>query len=915
MQSLLLTITNPQQNLIIFVGEYNADKSILPIKKKLRRKGELIEMHSKTIQQVLKELKTADKGLSQSEAEQRLKQYGLNEIKEAKKVSPLKIFLEQFNSVVVWILIAATIISALLKEYVDATVILIILVMIAVLGFVQEYRAERAIEALKKLASLQATVMRDGQKKEIDAKQLVPGDIIMLETGDKVPADARLIEVFNLQTQEAALTGESRPVSKSTKELPEKISVADRKNMVFSGTIVVSGRAKAIVAATGMGTEIGKIATLIQEVKPEPTPLQKKMDQLGRWLGAVTIAIAVIVFIAGVLVHKASVLEMLIISVSLAVAAIPEGLPAVIVISLALGTQRMLKRNALVRRLPSVETLGSTDTICTDKTGTLTVNEMTVKKLFVNAKIIDVTGAGYETKGQFLYKGKPAGVDEIELLLRIGALNNNAELKDSNLIGDPTEGALIVSAAKAGLVKEELEIECPRIDEIEFTSERKMMTTIHTHHGEKVAYIKGAPEVILKLCNYVYINGKAKRLTEQEKKEILEVNKEFADEALRVLGFAYKTLVDTQPEKNLIFVGLQAMIDPPREEVKAAIEKCKKAGIKVIMITGDHEITAKAVANEIGLVGKAITGQYIDEIKNLEDLVEDIAIFARVNPEHKLKIIDALKKKGHIVAMTGDGVNDAPALKKADIGIAMGITGTDVSKEASAMILTDDNFASIVNAVEEGRGTYDNIRKYFGFLISGNIGEVLVIFLGIVFGLPLPLTATQILLINLVTDGLPAIALSADPFEPNAMSRKPRKQNEAIYKGLNAFIVYYPIALTTVALSVFSWFYFHKGNLLQAQTATFLTISMFELYQAFACRSTIYPAVKVGLFKNKYLVSAVLGSFAIIAASIFIPSFGRFLDMVSIGFGEFIFIVVVSSVGAIIIELSKYFKSKEAMDA
>ena len=868
-------------------------------------------MHSKPIQQVFKELKTSEKGLIQSEAEARLKQYGLNEIKEGKKISATEIFLNQFKSIVVWILIIATIISGFLKEYIDAVVILIIIILIAVLGFILEYRAERAIEALKKLASLKATVIRDGLKKEIDAKHLVPGDIIVLETGDKVPADARLIEAINLQAQEAALTGESRPVSKHTKELPEKTSIADMKNMVFSGTIVVSGRAKTIVTATGMQTEIGKIATLIEEVKPEPTPLQKKMNQLGKWIAKIVIVVAIIIFIVGVIFQETTPLDMLIVSVAVAVAAIPEALLGIITIALAIGTQRMLKRNALVRRLPSVETLGSTTVICADKTGTLTVNEMTVKKLFVNDKIIDVTGAGYETKGQFLYKNKPVNIDEVELLLRIGSLNNNAELKDNNLLGDPTEGALIVSAAKIGLIKEELELEFPRIDEIEFTSERKMMTTIHKHHGEKIAYVKGAPEVVLKLCNYTYMNGKVKKLTQQMKEEILEINKEFADEALRVLGFAYKTLMDSQPEKNLIFVGLQGMIDPPREEVKIAIEKCKKAGIKVIMITGDHEITARAVAKEIGLEGKAITGQDLDEIKNLDEIVEEIAIFARVNPEHKIRIVDALKKKGHVVAMTGDGVNDAPALKKADIGIAMGITGTDVSKEASSMILTDDNFASIVNAVEEGRGVYGNVRKYIGFLLSGNISEVLIIFLGIIFGLPLPLTATQILLINLVTDGLPALALSFDPYEPNAMSRKPRKVDEPIFKGLNPFLVYYPIVMTIVALSVFSWIYFNGNNLLKAQTATFLTISMFELYQAFASRSTIYPAFKVGIFKNKLLILAVLTSFTVVATSIFIPSFGKFLDMASLSIAQFIFIVLISSIGAIIIEISKYIKTKD----
>ncbi|MBI2655433.1 cation-translocating P-type ATPase [Candidatus Woesearchaeota archaeon] len=868
-------------------------------------------MHNKSIEQVLKELNVSDRGLAQKEAEERLKQYGPNEIKEGKKISPWQIFLNQFKSIVIWILVAAIIISAFLKEYIDAIVVLVIIILIAVLGFVQEYRAERAIEALKKLASLKATVLRDGQKKDIDSKELVPGDIIILETGDKVPADARMIEVFNLQTQEAALTGESQPVKKHASILAEKIPIADMKNMVFSGTIVVSGRAKAVITAAGMQTEIGKIATMIQEVKPEPTPLQKKMDNLGKWLGKIVIAVTIIIFAVGLLFHEKPPLEMMKFSAAVAVAAIPEALAGIVTIALSIGTKRMLKRNALVRNLPSVETLGSTTVICTDKTGTLTANEMTVRKIFANGKIISVTGVGYETKGQFLYKNKPAGIDDLELLLRIGALNNNAELKGGNLIGDPTEGALIMSAAKAGLIKEDLEIEFSRTDEIEFTSERKMMTTIHKHHGENLSYVKGAPEVILKSCSYIHINGKAKKLTEDMKKEILEVNKEFADEALRVLGFAYKSIVtDKNPEKGLIFAGLQAMIDPPRDEIKIAIEKCKKAGIKVIMITGDHENTAKAVAKEIGLTGKAVTGQQLDEIKNLEEWVEDISVFARVNPEHKIKIVDALKKKGHVVAMTGDGVNDAPALKRADIGIAMGITGTDVSKEASSMILLDDNFASIVNAVEEGRGVYDNIRKYIGFLLSGNIGEVLIVFLGIIFGLPLTLTATQILLINLVTDGLPALALSADPFEPNAMSRKPRRQNEPIFKGLNPFLIYYPIAQVTVSLSMFIYIFFTEGNVAKAQTAAFVTIGMFELYQSIASRSTIYPVWKVGPFKNKLLLLAFLSSFVFITAAIFIPSFGKHLDMVPLPVSLFMFIVAISSLGAIIIEISKYFKTR-----
>lgn len=885
-------------------------------------------MHDKKIEEVYKELSTKKEGLTEKEAEARLKKYGYNEIKETKKISPIKIFLNQFNNIVIYILIFALAISIFLGETIDAIVIGAIVIANAILGFIQEYKAEKSIEALKKLASLKATVIRDGKDKDIDAKNLVPGDIVKLETGDKIPADCRLFELINLQTLEAALTGESTPVSKELKVLSEKTLLADRINMTFSGTIVTSGKGKVIVTGTGMETEIGKIAKLIEEVETQQTPLQKKLNVLGKKIGLVVIIISIIVFLAQllkdpvVLGHLTSFeffeflegsREFFLTAIALAVAAIPEGLPAVVTIGLAIGIKRMVKKNALNRKLPSVETLGSTTVICTDKTGTLTKNEMTVKKIYANGKIIDVTGSGYDKNGTFLYDNKKINSKEIELLLRIGVLNNDASFDNKNVVGDPTEAALIVSAAKAGINRDFLQKKYPRKDEIPFTSERKIMTTIHNMDG-KVAYVKGAPEVVLKLCNSIYENGRIKKLTEKRKKEILEININFAKNALRVLGFAYKAVLDKKrAEKNLIFVGLQAMMDPPREEVKEAIKKCQKAGINIVIITGDHEITAKSVAKAIGIEGKSITGVELEKIKDkdLEKHVEEIVIYARVNPEHKIKIVNALKKRGHIVAMTGDGVNDAPALKKADIGIAMGITGTDVAKEASDMILTDDNFASIVNAVEEGRGVYGNIRKYFSYLISGNIGEVLIIFLSIIFGWSLPMTATQILLINLVTDGLPAVALSSDPYEPNAMSRKPRKQKETIYHDLKPFLIYYPAALIIVALGIFYYFNFIKDNLLQAQTAVFLTVAMFELYQAFACRSTIYPAIKVGLFKNKWLILAVLTSFAFVAGSIFIPAFGSYLDMVPLGITEFFVIVIISSIGAIIIEISKYLRTRD----
>ena len=885
-------------------------------------------MHHKSIEDALKELKTDKNGLTEKEAEERLKKYGLNEIQQLKKINPIRIFLEQFHNIVIYILIFALVVSIFLNETIDAIVIGAIVIVNAIIGFIQEYHAEKAIEALKKLASLKATVIREEKEKEIDAKLLVPGDIVKLETGDKIPVDCRLIDITELQTQEATLTGESNPIMKELSVLAEKTPLADRLNMAFSGTIITSGKAHAVVTATGMQTEIGKIATLIEEIKPELTPLQKKLNALGKKLGAVVVIISIIVFLAQlfknpvVLGYLASFQfleflkgsrEFFLTAIALAVAAIPEGLPVVVTVGLAIGIKKMVKRNALNRRLPSVETLGSTTVICTDKTGTLTKNEMTVTKIYANGKIVDVTGSGYGTKGEFLANNKKINPEEIELLLKIGALNNDASFDKDNVIGDPTEAALLVSAAKSGIDYGQLRKKYAREDEIPFTSERKIMTTVHDIDGT-VSYVKGAPEVVLKLCNSIYENGKIKALSEGKKREILEANINFANDALRVLGFAFKAVTDkSRMEKNLTFVGLQAMIDPPREEVKIAIEKCKKAGIKIVVITGDHEVTAKAIAKEIGIEGKSITGSHLEKMsqEELDEEVENIVLYARVNPEHKIKIVNALKKKGYVVAMTGDGVNDAPALKKADIGIAMGITGTDVAKEASDMILLDDNFASIVNAVEEGRGVYGNIKKYFGFLISGNIGEVLIIFLSIMFGWPAALTATQILLINLVTDGLPAVALSSDPYEPNAMSRKPRRQTDSIYTGLAAFIIYYPLAMTLVALSVFAYFYFSQGSsLLQAQTATFLTISMFELYQAFACRSTIYPAIKVGLFRNKWLVLAVLSSFTIIASSIFIPPLGKWLDMVPITFMEFIAIVALSSIGAIIIEISKHLKSR-----
>lgn len=807
--------------------------------------------HSKSIDSVLKQLKTSKKGLSNKEALVRLRRYGLNEIKRTKKISPLKIFLSQFTSILVLILIAAVIISLSLEHFLDAGVIAFLLLINAILGFRNEYKAEKAIEALKKLTALKVRVIRNTKEKIIDATEVVPGDIIVLEEGSKVPADTRIIESYLLQTQEASLTGESTPVSKETSILKENTDLAERKNMVFAGTIVTTGRATAVVTSTGMETEVGSIATMLQDIKEEKTPLQKKLSRLSKVIGLITLIIALIVFVAGI-GRGEDFVTFFLVAVALAVAAIPEGLPIVVTISLSRGIQRMIKKNSLMRTLPSVETLGSTTVICTDKTGTLTMNQMTVKKIYANREIVDVTGEGYSSKGKFSVDQK-----RIEMLLKIGMLCNNANVEKEYAIGDPTEAALIVSAQKSGLIKSKIKAKEPRVGEIPFTSEAKMMITYHNVSGKSYAYIKGAPDVILERCNKIYINGMIRKLTQKEKLEILKIMEGFASEALRVLGFAFKAtdkIVDG--EQDLVFVGLQGMIDPPRQQVKESIKKCNEAGIRVIMITGDHSITASAIAKQIGIKGNAITGKDLDAVKDLSKIINKVSIYARVNPSHKLKIIEALKKKGHIVAMTGDGVNDAPALKSADIGISMGITGTDVAKESSDMILRDDNFVSIVNAIEEGRGIYDNIKKFVAYLLSANLAEVMIIFFAMLLGWPLPLVAVQILLINVITDGLPALALGVDNPASNIMKRNPRNPKEHILsKNLTLKMLFLGILVSLMVLSMF----YTVMNEPKAQTVAFTLLVLLELVVVFIIRANY----KESIFENKKLLLAVLSSLII----------------------------------------------------
>ncbi len=869
------------------------------------------------IEDVLREFSSSPKGLTSEEANKRLNAYGPNELKEEKKLSPLKIFLSQFNNFIVWILVAAVGISMFLGDYIEGIVIVIILVMNAIIGFFQEYRAEKAIAALRKLAGLSATVIRDGTQKEIPASQLVPGDIILIETGDKIQADSRLIELSNLEISESSLTGESTPVAKDL-ALIEQAIVAEQKNMVFSGTIVTKGRAKAIVVRTGMKTEIGKIATMISEAEEEETPLQKKLDEFGKFLGYFTIGICVIVFLATVL-RGEDFLKMFETSVSLAVAAIPEGLPAVVTLSLALGIQRMIKRNALVRRLASVETLGSTTVICTDKTGTLTRDEMTVRKLYMVDNSVDVTGEGYSFNGRF---SKPIN-DDLKQLLSIGALCNDSSIADGKALGDPTEAALIVSAAKAGMQKELLEKKNPRIAEVPFDSERKMMSTLHKSGKQNLLYTKGAVDILLTRCNRIVEKGKVVPITALHKKKIIAANERMAQGALRVIGLAYKPMKEVKKlteehEKELILAGLEGMIDPPREEVKLAISECEKAGIKVVMITGDHKLTAAAIAQEVGITGKALTGEELDATADFDSIVEEIGIYARVSPGHKMKIVQALKKKGHVVAMTGDGVNDAPAIKASDIGIAMGIKGTDVAKESSDMILTDDNFTSIRNAVEEGREIYDNIRKFIYYLLSSNLAEVLIIFIAIIIGLKLPLVAIQLLWINLVTDGLPAIALGLEPAEKNTMNRKPRPSREPVITKLMALrMLITGVWITAGTLGIFVWALSSKGweygqvlpnsdpVYLYALTMTFTTLVFFELFNALNAKSERESILNKRLLSNKWMLLAIVTSLALQMLVIYLPPLDPVFDTVALSFSEMMLIIALSFSVVLVDELFK----------
>ena len=917
-----------------------------------------LQWHSLGEEEIFRKLNTSLKGLSQKEAEERLKKYGYNELAEKKRRTALQMFLSQFKDVFILLLIFAAIFSigvgyfeslhdpsiGFLESYTDAITIIVIVIMCVIAGFVQEFRAEKALEALKKLAAPKARVIRDGKITVIPAREVVPGDVLALEAGDRVPADARIIEAIELRANEAVLTGESTPVNKQVTVVEPSAPLSERRNMVFSATHIVYGRGKAVVVATGMKTEFGKIAKMVQEAEEEKTPLEKKLDSFASKIAKIVIAVCAIIFALEafevVMQGRFEVngfIQAFMSSIALAISAVPEGLPAIVTITLALGARELARRNAIIRKLAAAETLGAVTVICSDKTGTLTKGEMTVRRVYVDNKIYEVTGVGYEPKGEFIFRGEKIEAEKEEALiylLKIGVLCNNAlivkEKEKWEVIGDPTEAALIVAAEKAGLKYRTLEKNYPRIGEIPFTSERKCMTTIHlTPEKKKVALLKGAPEVVLEKCTYILDSGKIKKLTEKKKKEILKINEEMAKEALRILGMAYKELpkkmekYSEEIEKDMIFIGLEGMMDPPREEAIEANKKCQKAGIKTIMITGDHKLTAVAIAKEIGIFKEGdivLTGKELESLdeKEFEEIVEKVTVYARVSPEHKLKIVRALKAKGHIVAMTGDGVNDAPAVKTADIGVAMGITGTDVTKEASSLVLTDDNFATIVRAVEHGRVIYDNIRKYARFLIACNFDELLVIgtfaILGGIFGeemFPLPLLPAMILWINLVTDGAPAVSLATDPPEEDIMERPPRKPEEGILHGMIAFIIASFLLQAAGTFLVFALEYYiwpahgfgTEATLNEARTAAFVQAAMFELFVVWNCRSEKRSVWRLGRknFSNKFFVVAVLASIALTLGICYIPITQRMFHIVPLTPIDLLYVVGIASWGLFVL--------------
>ncbi len=901
-------------------------------------------MHTLSPVQVLELLGTGLEGLSHNEARERFSLYGPNVLVAARQISPWLILWRQFQNLLIAILIAATAVSFLMGESLDAWVILAIVLACVVLGFIQEYRAEKAAAALKKLAAPEATVVREGKEQVVPASEVVPGDLLVLHSGDRVAADARLLEVVNLKADEALLTGESTAVDKALAAVAaSETAVADQGCMVFGGTVITYGRGRAVVTATGMESQFGRIAGLLTEVEEEATPLEKRMVSIGRILSIICLAVAAGATVLGVL-RGHGWLEMLIWGISLAVAAVPESLPAVVTGSLAIGTTRMARRHAIVKRLPAVETMGCTTVICTDKTGTLTRNEMTARKLFLDGREIEVTGSGYEPLGQFLVGRQelaPAKDQVLSMAARISLLCNDAALEETDGLwtvrGDPTEGALLVLARKAGLNVEELDL-FPRLAEIPFSSETKRMSTFHEGTGGFIMCLKGAPESLLHHAARVLTAGGERPLTGDDRRQIMAEGAMMAHGALRVLGLAYRRvkklpqLTHEAAAVDLVWVGLVGLMDPPRPEAREAVGRCHRAGIRVIMVTGDHPDTAAAIAREVGLVPPhqkrhvVLTGLELNQLGDeaLLEALKETRVFARVAPDHKLRLVDLLKSQGEVVAMTGDGVNDAPALKRADIGVAMGLTGTEVTKETAAMILADDNFASLVAAVEEGRAIFDNIKKYLIYLLSCNIAEILVLTGSFFLGLPLPLIALQILWVNLTTDGLPALALGVDPKAPDIMRRPPRPAREGVFsRTVNTLCGVIALYLTGILIPLFIYYLYWNpwglGDpdqvLIRAQTMVFITLVLVELVNAFNCRSDYLSAFKVGLFQNRFLVMSLVLSLAMMVAVIEWEPLARLFHTTPLGWQDWLIAAVLGLLILPVVEAAKWWLRRRARTA
>ena len=891
--------------------------------------------YQKNVAEVCSELETDLKnGLSEKEVELRVVKYGKNELTHKEGISLIQMFLSQLKDYMVIILIIASVVSVAVGEVVDSLVIIGIVIVNAILGVVQEYRAGKALEALKKMAAPNAKVIRNGEISTIPAVDLVPGDIVILETGDYIPADVRLSETVNLKVEEAALTGESVPVEKNASVVLEgDIGLGDQINLGFMSTLVTYGRGLAIVVTTGMNTVIGGIAEMIQEEQQEDTPLQKKLTKLGKFLGTACLVICAIVFFLGLL-RGEPVLEMFMTSVSLAVAAIPEGLPAVVTIVLALGMQRMAKHNAIMKKLHAVETLGSTTVICSDKTGTLTQNQMTIVKMYVDNTEIDVQGEGYNPAGRITIEGQEIDLGihpAIKRLLEIQVLCNDARLEcnttegneEWKILGDPTEGAMVVVAQKAGIYQKEMNTINPRLQEIPFDSQRKLMTTFHQlAKDELVAFTKGAPDILIERCTKILKkDGVITELLREDIDKILAENSKLAGNAYRVLAMAFRheEEVPEHPtseieENDLVFCGLVGMIDPPRPEAIEAIKTCKEAGIRVAMITGDYKDTAAAIAKQMGIISsddQVMAGSELNKLdeEGLDKAVQNCSVFARVSPEHKVKIVQAMKNNGHVVAMTGDGVNDAPALKRADIGVAMGITGTDVTKESADMILTDDNFSSIVKAVEEGRVIYSNIRKFVFFLMSCNVGEILIIFLSMIFNWPIPLLPIHLLWVNLLTDSFPALALGVEQKEPGIMKEKPRDPNESIINRDMIINIVVQSCVMTAAVLISFYYGWQNYGLAMGRTYAFVTIILSELFRAYSARSERYTLLKIGIFSNAKMNLAIGVSLLLLIIVITVPTLRAVFNVELMHWFNLDFVVMIGMMPLLFGELTKILKA------